>query len=99
MAELGVGLPVLHHHRILHVPLRHGLEVMPENIDNTIYCTVFLRCFFFRNIPKDLDPSNKMDLDLWGCFGRAKTCMTAKFHRTGLVICSYAREEKTPSYS
>ena len=25
------------------------------------------------NNPKDLDPSYKMDLDLWGCFGRKKT--------------------------
>ena len=25
-----------------------------------------------QNNPKDLDPSCKMDLDLWGCLGRAK---------------------------
>ena len=24
----------------------------------------------FLNNPKDLDPSYKMDLDIWGCFGR-----------------------------
>ena len=30
--------------------------------------------FFFslQNNPKDLDPSCKMDLDLWDCLGRAK---------------------------
>ena len=28
--------------------------------------------FFFRNNPKDLDPSNKTDLDLWDCLGRVK---------------------------
>ena len=26
----------------------------------------------FLNNPKDLDPSYKMDLDLWDCFGRKK---------------------------
>ena len=25
--------------------------------------------FYFQNNPKDLDPSYKMDLDLWDCFG------------------------------
>ena len=39
--------------------------------------TVFLRSldsffFSFQNNPKDLDPSYKMDLDLWGCLGRVK---------------------------
>ena len=28
--------------------------------------------FSIQNNPKDLDPSCKMDLDLWGCLGRAK---------------------------
>ena len=27
----------------------------------------------FLNNPKDLDPSYKMDLDLWDCLGRKKT--------------------------
>ena len=27
----------------------------------------------FLNNPKDLDPSYKMDLDLWDCFGQKKT--------------------------
>ena len=27
----------------------------------------------FLNYPKDLDPSNKMDLDFWNYFGRKKT--------------------------
>ena len=26
----------------------------------------------FQNNPKDLDPSCKMDLDLWDCLGRVK---------------------------
>ena len=28
--------------------------------------------FSFQNNPKDLDPSYKMDLDLWDCLGRVK---------------------------
>ena len=28
--------------------------------------------FSFQNSPKDLDPSYKMDLDLWDCLGRVK---------------------------
>ena len=28
--------------------------------------------FSFQNNPKDLDPSCKMDLDLWDCLGRVK---------------------------
>ena len=28
--------------------------------------------FSFKNNPKDLDPSCKMDLDLWDCLGRVK---------------------------
>ena len=28
--------------------------------------------FSFQNNPKDLDPSYKMDLDLWDCSGRVK---------------------------
>ena len=33
------------------------------------YKTVF---FPFQNNPKNLDPSYKMDLDLWDCLGRVK---------------------------
>ena len=29
----------------------------------------------FLDNPKDLDPSCKMDLDLWDCFGREKLCL------------------------
>ena len=28
--------------------------------------------FSFQNNPKDLDPSCKMDVDLWDCLGRVK---------------------------
>ena len=35
--------------------------------------------FSFQNSPKDLDPSCKMDLDLWDCLGRVKIGVIAKF--------------------
>ena len=54
-------------------------------------------CFLFRNSPKNLDPSYKMDLD-FGC-RKGKICIGGKFHRTDLVICSHSRERKTQSYS
>ena len=55
--------------------------------------------FSFQNNPKDLDPSCKMDLDLWDCLGREKIGIIAKFHRTDLVICSHSIGTKPPSYS
>ena len=36
--------------------------------------------FSFQNNLKNLDPSNKMALDLWDCLGRVK--LIEKFHRT-----------------
>ena len=57
--------------------------------------------FPFQNIPKNLDPSYKMDLDLWDCLGRVNSCITAKFHGTctDLAIFSHSSEGKSPSYS
>ena len=46
--------------------------------------------FSFQNNTKNLDPSSKMDLDLWHCLGRVK--LIAKFNRTDLVICSLSRD-------
>ena len=35
--------------------------------------SVIRQSFFFqKKFPKDLDPSCKMDLDLWDCLGRVK---------------------------
>ena len=43
--------------------------------------------FRFQNIPKYLDPSYKMDLDLRDCFGRETPRLTTKeISRTLLVI-------------
>ena len=41
----------------------------------------------FQKNHKDLDPSCKMDLDLWGCFGRQKTHFIAELHKSNLHIC------------
>ena len=35
--------------------------------------------FSFQNNPKDLDPSCKMDLDLWDCLGRVKLVLQQNF--------------------
>ena len=35
--------------------------------------------FSFQNNPKDLDPSCKMDLDLWDCLGRVKLVLLQNF--------------------
>ena len=32
----------------------------------------------FLNSPKDVDPSYKIDLDFWECFGRKKIPLIAK---------------------
>ena len=34
--------------------------------------SVIRQSFSFQNNPKDLDPSYKMDLDLWDCLVRVK---------------------------
>ena len=41
--------------------------------------------FSFQNSTKDLNPSYKMDLDLWYCLGMGKIGIIARFHRTDLV--------------
>ena len=53
--------------------------------------------FSFQNNPKNLDPSYKMDLDLWDFFRTDKFCIIAKFLGTDLAIYSHTREGKTPS--
>ena len=35
--------------------------------------------FSFQNNPKNLDPSYKMDLDLWDCLGRVKHVLQQNF--------------------
>ena len=55
--------------------------------DTKIAIYIYLRYFFgykteffsFQNNPKDLDPSCKMDLDLWDCLGRVKLELLQNF--------------------
>ena len=54
--------------------------------------------FPFQNNPKNLDPSVKMDLDIWDC-PNWETCIISKLLRTDLVIFSHSREGKPLSYS
>ena len=41
--------------------------------------SVIRQFFSFQNKPKDLDPSYKMDLDLWDCLGRVKLVLQQNF--------------------
>ena len=56
-------------------------------VKNYRISSIIRREFFsFQNNSKDLDPSCKMDLDLWDCLGMGKIGIIARFHRTDLVI-------------
>ena len=56
------------------------------------------RCFLPKQSQKSRsvlqDESRSLRL-----FGKDKTCIIAKFHRTDLVICYHSRERKSLSYS
>ena len=69
--------------------IRRGNRDNPGTTFHITSCrlsSIIRQSFSFQNNPKDLDPSNKMDLDLWGCLGRVKLVFIAKFHRTDLII-------------
>ena len=59
------------------------------------YKTVF---FPFQNNPKYLDPSYKMDLDIWDCFGKGKTDHKAELHKINLDVWGHSRNGKAMSY-
>ena len=44
-------------------------DVKPDSL-NYSNSLVIRQLFSFQNNFKNLDPSHKMDLDLWGCLGR-----------------------------
>ena len=46
---------------------------MSTNNQSVLFNFAVIRFLPFLNNPKDLDPSYKMDLDFWDCFGRKKT--------------------------
>ena len=61
-------------------------------------------CFFSCQYnPKNLDPSYKMDLDFWGCFGGGKEktspILQQNYTRPVLDILVHSREVKILSYS
>ena len=43
------------------------------------HISLMMSFFSFQNSPKDLDPSFKMDLDLWDCLGRVKLLLQQNF--------------------
>ena len=56
------------------------------------------RFFPFQNNPKILDPSYKMDLEFWDCFGRTKTHLMTEIHKAYLDIWGHFRDGKTLPY-
>ena len=55
------------------------MDRIPEQ---TVYCISSVRrqeFFSFQNNPKNLDPSYKIDLDLWDCLGRVKLILQQNF--------------------
>ena len=50
--------------------------------------------FSFQNNSRNLDPTYKMDLDLWDCLGRVRLVL-----RNDILISRHSKEAKTPSYS
>ena len=50
----------------------------------------------FQNNPKNLDPSYKMDLDLWDCLERVKLMylIISKIHRTVSITCGHLERGK-----
>ena len=55
--------------------------------------------FSFQNHPKDLDPSCKMDLDLWDCLGRVKLVLLQNFIGLIKLFEVILQGQKTLSYS
>ena len=55
--------------------------------------------FSFQNNPKDLDPSCKMDLDLWDCLGRVKLVLLQNFIGLIKLFEVILEGQKTLSYS
>ena len=65
-------------------PINNSIDFLAES-SGVLYNGYKTELFSFRNNSKNLDPSYKMDLDLWDSLGRVKLVFTAKFHWTDLV--------------
>ena len=78
-------------------PFGPSLELpCPDDILAPYFLAYKTEFFSFQNNPKNLDPSYKNCLEL---FRKDKTRITAKLHRTDLIICTHSREGNTPSNS
>ena len=87
---LFLGVPILKHIMVSQYPYgMHFCLSLPYFFD---YKTEF---FSFLNNPKDLDPSCKMDLDLWDCLGRVKLVLQQNFIGLIYFLKSFYRD-KTP---
>ena len=55
----------------------------------SVLCNVaVIRVLPFLNNPKDLDPSDKTDLDFWDCFGRKKTPSYKRRNTVSHIKCT-----------
>ena len=67
------------YHYVYHLPYlfgyKTGLSLSRMSTNNQISPMQFCcnKGFTLPNNPKDLDPSDKTDLDFWDCFGRKNT--------------------------
>ena len=62
---------------------------MSQIIKSVLCNLAVIQVLPFLNNPKDLDPSYKMDLDFWDCFGRKKTL---SYKRRNMVLFLYKFE-------
>ena len=73
-------LDVTRKETIIHLTPKSDISPSLSNSEHELHNKCSLPYFFgyrmgifpFRNNPTDLDPSCKMDLDLWDCLGRVK---------------------------
>ena len=57
----------------IYLAIRRGFHLSRMATNKSAVCNfAIIRVLPFLNNLKDLDPSYKMDLDLWDCFGRKK---------------------------
>ena len=60
---------------LIYSAIRQGYPLARMTANNSIspMNLAVIQVLLFLNNPKDLDPSYKMDLDFWECFGRKQT--------------------------
>ena len=72
------------HLKIKIVTNNHKSQILGVKIEKTTFLPLLDGIFPFQNNFKDLDPSCKMDLDLWHCFGilERKVHFIVELHKT-----------------